>query len=260
MHIIDYSEDKNDKYPLYKRIIFSVLMKGMVIALILVVIAISNIFFQAVKAYIPTDNINKKPQYQQHSIKVCCSWGEKLAHGILTYKIIGGDEVAQQAVRNAIKQWNIKLKSIEIIEVSEGNINADIEVIFNSKAQKIDNGVSVVASTAGHIIRNAVTAGQSINNFDENGFITNVQIIISRSAFGNTFSSNKIEQLTEHEIGHALGLGHTNFNDDLMSVIVNDKTGSISKCDINAVLKANEWKLLDSSSTPYNPQVDHVYC
>jgi len=30
---------------------------------------------------------------------------------------------------------------------------------------------------------------------------------VSRSAFGNTFNSDKIEQITEHEIGHALGLG-----------------------------------------------------
>ena len=116
-------------------------------------------------------------------------------------------------------------------------------------------------TAAGHTVTNAVTAAQSTNNLDENGFINSVLITISRSAFGDTFDSNKIKQLTQHEIGHALGLGHTNFNGDLMSVIVdNNKTGSISKCDIDAILEANQWKVVDSGVTPYHPQVDRMDC
>ena len=69
---------------------------------------------------------------------------------------------------------------------------------------------------------------------------------------------SKIEQITENEIGHTLGLGNANFNDDLMSVIVSGESGSISKCDINAVIGVNRWKLMESGSIPHSPDVDHV--
>ena len=106
----------------------------------------------------------------------------------------------------------------------------------------------------------AVTAGQSVDNFDENGFITSVRISISRSAFGNTLSFSKIQQLTEHEIGHALGIGHTNFNGDLMSVILSGKSRAISKCDINALLEANQWKIVEHSNAPHAPLRNYINC
>jgi predicted Zn-dependent protease len=234
-----------------QKTLFFGLSKGIVIVLILAVIE-TPCFFQIAKASPLIDNI--KPQ--QPSIQICCSWGKELADGVLTYKIIGGDALTQMAVRNAINEWNVKVKGIEITEVT-GNTNADIEVNFNLEAHKIDHGVTA----AGHTVTNAVTAAQSTNNLDENGFISSVLITISRSAFGDTFDSNKIKQLTQHEIGHALGLGHTNFNGDLMSVIVdNNKTGSISKCDIDAILEANQWKVVDSDVAPYHPQIDRLYC
>lgn len=234
-----------------QKTLFFGLSKGIVIVLILAVIE-TPCFFQIAKASPLIDNIKQ----QQHSIQICCSWGKKLVDGVLTYKIIGGDVLTQMAVRNAINEWNAKVKGIEITAVS-GNINADIEVNFNLEAHKIDHGVTA----AGHTVTNAVTAAQSTNNLDENGFINSVLITISRSAFGDTFDSNKIKQLTQHEIGHALGLGHTNFNGDLMSVIVdNNKTGSISKCDIDAILEANQWKVVDSGVIPYHPQVDRMDC
>jgi len=208
-----------------QKTLFFGLSKGIVIVLILAVIETPCIF-QMTKASPLSDNIKQ----QQHSIQICCSWGNKLADGALTYKIIGGDALTQKAVRNAINEWNAKVKSIEITEVS------------------------------GHTVTNAVTAAQSTNNLDENGFISSVLITIARSAFGDTFDSNKIKQLTQHEIGHALGLGHTNFNGDLMSTIVDNKTGSISKCDINAILAADQWKVVDSGVTPYHPQVDRMDC
>jgi hypothetical protein len=133
-------------------------------------------------------------------------------------------------------------------------------VSFNSTAQKIDGSVGGVTASAGHKLQSAVSAGQSINNFDENGFITSVRISISRSAFDNILGLSEIEQITEHVIGHALGLGHGNFNDDLVSVGVSGESGSISKCDINAIIGVNRWKLMESGSIPHSPDVDHINC
>jgi predicted Zn-dependent protease len=228
----------------------------MAIVLMSVAIVTSTTFLQDVKGSISLDNSNKK-QPLKHFIQVCCTWGHKLTNGTLTYKIIGADVATQQAVKNAINKWNTKLKAIKITETKS---YPDIEVNFNPIAQNIDGIIGAGTTSAGHTLRNSVTAGQSVNNFDENGFITSVRISISRSVFGSTLSLNKIEQLTEHEIGHALGLGHANFNGDLMSVVVSGKSGSVSKCDINAIMEANQWKLVESSNIPHDPVVDHINC
>jgi predicted Zn-dependent protease len=241
-----------------KRQLSSALLRGMAIVLMFIAIVTSITFLQEVKGSLSLDNSYKK-QPLKHFIQVCCTWGHKLTNGTLTYKIIGADAVAQQAVKNAINKWNTKLKDIRITETSTKS-HPDIEVNFNPTAQKIDGNNGAETTSAGHTLRNSVTAGQSVNNFDENGFITSVRISISRSAFGNTLSLNKIEQLTEHEIGHALGVGHANFNSDLMSVVVSGKSGSVSKCDINAIMEANQWKLIESSNIPHGPVVDHVNC
>jgi len=137
---------------------------------------------------------------KHHSIEVCCAWGRSLTDGKLKYKIIGGDAVERDRVRNAINKWNSKLDGIEIIEIP--NSGTDIEVNFVQKAAKIQGYIT----NSGEILK-AVEAAQTVNNFDESGFIINSITTVSRSAFGNTFNSDKIEQITEHEIGHALGLG-----------------------------------------------------
>jgi len=133
-------------------------------------------------------------------------------------------------------------------------------VSFNSTAQKIDGSFGGVTASAVHTLQSAITAGQSINNFDENGFITCVKISISRSTFGNILGLSEIEQITEYKIGHALGLGNANFNDDLMSVVVSGESGSISKCDIDAIIGINRWKLMESGSIPRSLGVDHINC
>lgn len=35
-------------------------------------------------------------------VRVCCSWGDRIANGVLTYKFIGGSDSDQQSVHNAI--------------------------------------------------------------------------------------------------------------------------------------------------------------
>ena len=85
---------------------------------------------------------------------------------------------------------------------------------------------------------------------------------ISTRALGNSISSSELESIVKHEIGHAYGIGHTDFVDDLMSPVLTSGTNTdISQCDINAIEEANEWKLKeDSTDNPHPPSLQFLKC
>jgi predicted Zn-dependent protease len=83
---------------------------------------------------------------------------------------------------------------------------------------------------------------------------------ISKSAFGTDFDTKTVEQIAKHEMGHALGLGHANFEGNLMTELVNDGTETIDDCEIKSVNEANQWKLKDGSDSPYAPSKYDVEC
>jgi predicted Zn-dependent protease len=177
---------------------------------------------------------------EENSIQICCSWGEKLADGSLTYMISESNSDIQQAVRTSIKDWDSKIINLQLDEISKSKNGADIEVNFKKDGKEI--------------------AGRTINNFDRYGFIDNVQLTISKNAFGTKFDTKIIEQIAKHEMGHALGLGHANFAGNLMTEQVNDGTETIADCEIKAVNEANQWKLEDHSDHPYAPTKSKVQC
>ena len=63
-------------------------------------------------------------------------------------------------------------------------------------------------------------------------------------------NAGAIEQIAKHEVGHALGLGHANWDGDLMSPLVQPTPAPIPLCDINAVRQANSWKMIDNGRRP----------
>jgi hypothetical protein len=111
------------------------------------------------------DNNNEEEKQDENhsdtnSIDICCAWDDRIADGILTYRIIeenedddeengneGTDEneddgpnidynsvpVLTEAVANAMKEWNSKVPNLKLIEVSSTSAkkdDADIEVRF----------------------------------------------------------------------------------------------------------------------------------
>ena len=108
--------------------------------------------------------------------------------------------------------------------------------------------------------REARAVGQSINKFDNSSFIDKVQIIVYRGTSEYKFDEDMVQRIVEHEMGHALGLGHANFDGNLMAEKVNDGTENVSECEVKAVLKANYWKLIADGSDPVMSEKNGIIC
>lgn len=176
-------------------------------------------------------------------VGVCCAWNDKLADGILTYKVSGGTADIRDVMIEAIEEWDTEIDGLELeLNTLKGRDGkADITV-------KYKKGGGVIA-------------GQALRHFDKgSSFVKSVQIIVSGKAFGNTNPDDIIKQIVRHEFGHALGDGHANFDNDLMSTSVGAGALNISSCDVDGVIAANHWKLVDDSATPHPPHVNHVHC
>jgi hypothetical protein len=220
---------------------------------------------------------------QTGSIGICCSWDERLADGVLTYRIIErvgedndddeedeeeGDDDSQdekefsiddlstsesdqrRIVIDAVNEWNARIPNLRLVH-EDSNIDADIEV------QLVD-GLGGMA------------AGATLLKSDEDGFINKVTILLPKAAFfieGDSqvfavqYDPQKLKEIATHELGHALGLGHADFDSDLMSERLNsDETMNISQCDVTGVLQANQWKLVNNDSVPNSPDEDEISC
>ena len=183
---------------------------------------------------------------EENSIQVCCAWGNSLEDRRLTYYIDDEDasEEQQQAVRNAVQEWDTQIEPLELEQESSKKAS-DITIEFED-----DNDDEEIA-------------GQTITIADAYGFLVNAQITIYDGVEEYEFDTTTIGHVAKHEMGHALGLGHANFDGNLMAEMVNYGTATVSECEINAVIEANYWKLGDDSHDNFNPdgpRYDSVTC
>lgn len=185
------------------------------------------------------DELDYEDFEDQNSIQICCAWGDEIEDGTLTYIIEEADSQLREAVYNSIEEWDAEIERLTFEEVSNRR-SADVEIYFR------DDG--------GH------KAGETRNYFDGNGFLTKSRVIVSEAAFGFGFNIHQLEQITKHEIGHVLGLGHSTFDGSLMTRKVDPDTGSVSDCEINAVYKAQHWKFEEDSNFPDYPEQEYVEC
>jgi hypothetical protein len=183
----------------------------------------------------------------QNIIKICCAWGHNLLDGILTYyiDIESSTKRQQDEVRSAVQEWD---RNIDPLKLEESFHKKDGDILIEFQEEYEGNG------------REKRAVGQSINTFDNSGFIDNVQIIVYRGTSEYKFDEDIIQRIVEHEMGHALGLGHANFDGNLMAEKVNDGTENISECESKAVLKANYWKLITDSIAPAMPEKNGIVC
>jgi hypothetical protein len=109
--------------------------------------------------------INQNNDNLKRQIEICCTWGQKLADGILTYEINNAKPELTKLVISALNYWGEKIQKIEFKEVVGSKEQADIKISFRN-----DNGKA---------------AGQTITNFDSEGFIFNAKIYLLKKLLEN---------------------------------------------------------------------------
>lgn len=170
------------------------------------------------------------------SLVVQAAWNSQLSDGELTYKVSAPDSATQTAIQSATEDWDTNLPlSLSPTTAKTPNISI-----------KFKKGGGQIQGLARYSFTN--------------GFISHVDISISGQAFGSQNSLDIIKQITRHEVGHALGLGHADFSGDLMSPSLSNGWPFITQCDIDGVFAAQHWKLVDGSSVAHPPHVSSVSC
>jgi matrixin len=207
-----------------------------------------GLFYPAV-ASTDGDEDNDEDFEDENAIQICCAWGIDLQDGKLTYHIDASSKEQQNAVTKAIEEWDSRIDSLDLERVTRITQPADIRIGFQDESEETKKGEEI--------------AGQTVTTFDQNGFLDNAQITISKSVRDYEFDTATIEQVAKHEMGHALGLGHANFDGNLMAERVNEGTETVSECEVKAVTQANYWKLGDGNrdnTYPNYPEDDNIVC
>ncbi|HZD34838.1 MAG TPA: matrixin family metalloprotease [Nitrososphaeraceae archaeon] len=194
-------------------------------------------------------------------LQICCSWSAKLSDGILKYSINVNDEEKREVIVNAIKEWERNIEGLHLVE--EPNPQAsDIQIVFGDlDDDKTGNRYYDFKNRVDEDLTLIPSAGWTQFKFDKEGFIVGAKIIISEAVIKKGFDDYFIEQIAKHELGHALGLGHSNNERSLMAnLVLEDKTATISECEISGVVSANSWKFLQSKHKPELPNGMFVLC
>ena len=166
---------------------------------------------------------------KNEKIDLCCTWGTELKDSLLTYNIEKGDKDLEKITESAFSDWENNLNKIYFKNVKDNNV-ADIKIKF--KKGNVNQG------------------GQAKIYFEQNGFIDYVKISVSKTSNGTELNQTILEHIIKHEIGHALGLGHSQFTNSIMYPIVDETVMKISRCEIDAVKDANNWKLIKNDKKP----------
>jgi predicted Zn-dependent protease len=185
-------------------------------------------------------------------LQICCAWSDKISDGTLEYKISDdGDEDSKQSVRNAIQDWDLLIDNLIFVEIQDDS-EADVEIGFSDSDED--------ANDEEFDYGDSIAAGKTEFRFDNMGFIDSIEVTLSGGIFGTGFQNSELEQIARHEIGHVLGLGHANFDGNLMSESTDGGTDNISTCEINGVLAANYWRLVAVGNNPEYPEANFVVC
>lgn len=120
------------------------------------------------------------------------------------------------------EQANSKAKEMMVVSIPILHVESKLdsqEAVIIHLMEKIDNaGYDVYTNLYYDKNRNIQKAFIKIFNVDE-------------------LNKNQLEVIIRHELGHALGLGHTNEKNDLMQPIIDMKHATISLLDLQTLAR-----------------------
>jgi hypothetical protein len=169
------------------------------------------------------------------AVAICCAWGNRLSDGVLTYSVSGDDPTALSIIRQAVQAWDDLLPDLTMSEATGKKI--DIAIAYGPGSA--DGGESPTASGA---------QGLTTTYLNSRRMVLRVEIGIDGGP--SPINAGAVEQIAKHEVGHALGIGHANWDGDLMSPLVNPTPAPVPACDVNAVRQANSWRMVDHARRP----------
>ena len=156
----------------------------------------------------------------------------------------GVTQEAVAAVEQAVEDWNRAIHArynpspFHLVLISEGS--ADITI-------KPKKGGGMIAGQA-----QCDSAG---------GFFTTCKISVSGQAFGSTSSFDTILSITLQELGHTLGLLHSDNPADVMfGTLQSTPNTVISECNIDTWTAVMHWLVVDINSGAHIPHVSEVDC
>lgn len=117
-----------------------------------------------------------------------------------------------EGIKEISKSFGVKVPSLEIQQTIEKTSVITVYLSSKTNSQGFDGYTNLFYDTNGDIQKALVT----IYNADE-------------------LNKSQLESITRHELGHALGLGHTNAENDLMRANIDMNFSAISLLDLHAL-------------------------
>jgi len=179
-------------------------------------------------------------------------WGPTWDHGNVTYTIEPGKGVSLEAIRmveQSVDDWN---RAIHTRLLTLFPDDSPFHLLVPNTEGKAD--ITIRPKKGGGMVQ-----GQALCKSD-GGFFIDCKVNVSGKAFGSDNPDNTVLSIAIQELGHALGLLHSdNLHDVMYGTLQESPNTVISHCDINAWEEVMDW-LLSGSLTAYPPMVDSVSC
>ncbi len=153
----------------------------------------------------------------------------------------GVDPAAVSTVEQAVRDWDAAIHA-----GLGGDSPFHLDLITEGKAD-----ITIRPKGGGGRV-----AGQALQNSDESGNFISCKVNVSGKGFGTANSLDEVLSIALQEIGHCLGLLHSNNPADVMFGTLQASPNTvISECDVDAWKAVMHWLLVDGPSAhpPHDP-------